>query len=397
MQSGAGDRFAPPPMRHAWQGEWSGEPGKQRVAAPDVGRDLHMSGGADGCMPKIEESERQDEKRQQRFPCDKPVYGPAAPHRRLYSRRAAGRTWQICRDAPAQGLSATSVDVGRPCPAVILIRPASPDTDRRDGARMGETGSPVTNRRRPRDCNGSEPASASHWFATGKARRGGRSQETGRHGSELFSGTVGPERKNMRALASLLALTLDRLCRAPPSPYGAWRHRRLLHGFMHPIGGLDHVLCMVAVGVFAFVLGGRALILVPLSFVGMMAVGLPARRRRHQCALRRTGHCPELGGHRRGGGPRAARCGCRGHEPRRHLRDFPTVMRTAPKCRRMPRASNTRWALSPPPRCFMPPASAPAMGVARLAGKYGRLAGPDRRRRLRAGRHRRSRRLALTP
>ena len=47
----------------------------------------------------------------------------------------------------------------------------------------------------------------------------------------------------------------------------------MLHGFMHPIGGLDHVLAMVAVGVFAFVLGGRALWLVPLSFVGMMAVG----------------------------------------------------------------------------------------------------------------------------
>lgn len=47
----------------------------------------------------------------------------------------------------------------------------------------------------------------------------------------------------------------------------------LLHGFMHPVGGLDHLLAMVAVGVFAFVLGGRALYLVPLSFVGMMAVG----------------------------------------------------------------------------------------------------------------------------
>ncbi len=46
-----------------------------------------------------------------------------------------------------------------------------------------------------------------------------------------------------------------------------------LHGFVHPVGGLDHILCMVAVGVFAFVLGGRALWLVPLSFVGMMAVG----------------------------------------------------------------------------------------------------------------------------
>jgi urease accessory protein len=44
-------------------------------------------------------------------------------------------------------------------------------------------------------------------------------------------------------------------------------------GFLHPMSGLDHILCMVAVGVFAFVLGGRALFLVPLSFVGMMAVG----------------------------------------------------------------------------------------------------------------------------
>ncbi|UXN72625.1 HupE/UreJ family protein [Devosia sp. A8/3-2] len=45
------------------------------------------------------------------------------------------------------------------------------------------------------------------------------------------------------------------------------------HGFEHPIGGLDHILAMVAVGVFAYVLGGRALWLVPLAFVGMMIVG----------------------------------------------------------------------------------------------------------------------------
>lgn len=47
----------------------------------------------------------------------------------------------------------------------------------------------------------------------------------------------------------------------------------LMHGFLHPIGGIDHILAMVAVGVFAYVLGGRALYLVPLAFVGMMAVG----------------------------------------------------------------------------------------------------------------------------
>jgi urease accessory protein len=45
------------------------------------------------------------------------------------------------------------------------------------------------------------------------------------------------------------------------------------HGFMHPIGGLDHVLAMVAVGFLAARLGGRARWLVPLSFIGMMILG----------------------------------------------------------------------------------------------------------------------------
>ena len=45
------------------------------------------------------------------------------------------------------------------------------------------------------------------------------------------------------------------------------------HGFAHPISGLDHVLAMILVGVLAFQLGGRALWLVPLAFVGMMAIG----------------------------------------------------------------------------------------------------------------------------
>ncbi|MBL8895214.1 MAG: HupE/UreJ family protein [Rhizobiales bacterium] len=47
----------------------------------------------------------------------------------------------------------------------------------------------------------------------------------------------------------------------------------LAHGFMHPIGGLDHVMAMVAVGMLAAHLGGRALWLVPAAFVGMMIVG----------------------------------------------------------------------------------------------------------------------------
>jgi len=45
------------------------------------------------------------------------------------------------------------------------------------------------------------------------------------------------------------------------------------HGVMHPLSGIDHVLAMVAIGMFAAQLGGRALWLVPLSFVTMMAFG----------------------------------------------------------------------------------------------------------------------------
>jgi urease accessory protein len=41
-------------------------------------------------------------------------------------------------------------------------------------------------------------------------------------------------------------------------------------GFLHPLGGLDHVLAMVAVGLLAAQLGGRALWLVPGTFVAAM-------------------------------------------------------------------------------------------------------------------------------
>jgi urease accessory protein len=47
----------------------------------------------------------------------------------------------------------------------------------------------------------------------------------------------------------------------------------LTHGFLHPLGGLDHILAMLGVGLLGYVLGGRALWLVPASFVVMMAAG----------------------------------------------------------------------------------------------------------------------------
>ena len=44
-------------------------------------------------------------------------------------------------------------------------------------------------------------------------------------------------------------------------------------GFAHPLGGLDHILAMMTVGIFAWQLGGRALWLVPAAFVLAMAIG----------------------------------------------------------------------------------------------------------------------------
>lgn len=74
-------------------------------------------------------------------------------------------------------------------------------------------------------------------------------------------------------MRALLALAFSLVSTAAFAHTGVGDAAGLVHGFMHPVGGLDHVLAMVAVGVFAFVLGGRARYLVPLSFVGMMVVG----------------------------------------------------------------------------------------------------------------------------
>lgn len=47
----------------------------------------------------------------------------------------------------------------------------------------------------------------------------------------------------------------------------------LAHGFAHPLHGFDHLLAMLAVGLWAAQLGGRAKWAVPGCFVGVMVVG----------------------------------------------------------------------------------------------------------------------------
>lgn len=74
---------------------------------------------------------------------------------------------------------------------------------------------------------------------------------------------------------ALRALALPALLLATPAlaHTGQGEASGLVHGFLHPIGGLDHVLAMVAVGLIAAQLGGRAVVLVPASFLAMMALG----------------------------------------------------------------------------------------------------------------------------
>jgi urease accessory protein len=73
-----------------------------------------------------------------------------------------------------------------------------------------------------------------------------------------------------------LSATALLLCLAPSVAFahtGIGDASGLSHGLIHPVSGLDHVLAMVTVGLFAAHLGGRALWLVPASFMAMMAVG----------------------------------------------------------------------------------------------------------------------------
>ena len=44
-------------------------------------------------------------------------------------------------------------------------------------------------------------------------------------------------------------------------------------GFMHPLSGLDHMTVMIAVGLWAALKGGRAVLAWPAAFVGVMLVG----------------------------------------------------------------------------------------------------------------------------
>ena len=53
-------------------------------------------------------------------------------------------------------------------------------------------------------------------------------------------------------------------------------HGSLAAGFSHPLFGPDHILAMAGVGLWAALLGGRAIWLVPAAFAGTMLLGFMA-------------------------------------------------------------------------------------------------------------------------
>ncbi|MBF0678900.1 MAG: HupE/UreJ family protein [Devosia sp.] len=75
-------------------------------------------------------------------------------------------------------------------------------------------------------------------------------------------------KRSLLALSLTLAATLPAFAHLDPAEHGSFAA-----GFSHPLFGLDHILAMVAVGLWAAQQGGKAIWQVPAAFVGTMALG----------------------------------------------------------------------------------------------------------------------------
>ena len=78
-----------------------------------------------------------------------------------------------------------------------------------------------------------------------------------------------------RWLRSALTITLTGL--SVPAFAHSGHGEGLVAGFLHPVSGADHVLAMVAVGLWAAFRGGKAVLAWPVAFItAMMMRGLVA-------------------------------------------------------------------------------------------------------------------------
>lgn len=75
--------------------------------------------------------------------------------------------------------------------------------------------------------------------------------------------------KRLSVTATILAATA-----APASAHlDPAQNGSFMAGFAHPLSGADHMLAMIAVGLWAAQIGGRARWAVPATFVSVMALG----------------------------------------------------------------------------------------------------------------------------
>jgi len=72
---------------------------------------------------------------------------------------------------------------------------------------------------------------------------------------------------------ALVAATLSLSAAGPALAHPGHLELGFAAGLFHPFSGLDHMLAMTAVGLFAAIKGGRAMIVWPLGFVCAMLVG----------------------------------------------------------------------------------------------------------------------------
>ena len=80
-------------------------------------------------------------------------------------------------------------------------------------------------------------------------------------------------RRSLAVQVALVAVATTAFSSAALAHVGDHSHMSFAEGLLHPFSGLDHLLAMVAVGLWASQLGGRALWLLPLTFPVVMAVG----------------------------------------------------------------------------------------------------------------------------
>lgn len=78
-------------------------------------------------------------------------------------------------------------------------------------------------------------------------------------------------KKLLLAMLIVASATTPAFAHLDPATHGSF-----MAGFSHPLFGLDHILAMVAVGLWAATLGRKATLVVPAAFVGTMALGFSA-------------------------------------------------------------------------------------------------------------------------